>query len=99
MAAQSVLMTAALAIAPGSQTSSCQRSGSWDCRFFPREDNPLSERKSSADRRACVKDRSPSSLESTSYSRNHRDEARIYAAAENQILKDKKLDRTPRRTS
>ena len=55
-----------------------------------------SERKSSADRRAIrgVKDRvAELAKEHKLQAKRHKDEVRIYAAAENQILKDKKLDR------
>ena len=55
-----------------------------------------SERKSSADRRAIrgVKDRvAELAKQHKLQAKRHKDEVRIYAAAENQILKAKKLDR------
>jgi hypothetical protein len=95
LAAQSVLMTAALATA-GITDIDLPKIGVTGLPLFFVTIARSSERKSSADRRAIrgVKDRvAELAKEHKLQSKRHKDEVRIYAAAENQILKDKKLDR------
>ena len=94
LAAQSVLMTAALATA-GIANIILPKIGEVGLPLFFVTIARSSERKSSADRRAIqgVKDRIAELVgEHKIQAKRHRDEARIYAATENQILKDKKLD-------
>ena len=94
LAAQSVLMTAALATA-GIANVMLPKIGEVGLPLFLVTIARSSERKSSADRRATqgVKDRIAELVgEHKLQAKRHRDEARIYAATENQILKDKKLD-------
>ena len=95
LAAQSVLMTAALATV-GIANIVLPKIGEVGLPLFFVTIARSSERKSSADRRAIrgVKDRVAELVgEHKLQSKRHRDETRIYASAENQILKDKKLDR------
>jgi hypothetical protein len=95
LAAQSVLMTAALATA-GIANISLPKIGEIGLALFFVTVARSSERKSSADKRAIrgVKDRvAELAKEHKLQAKRHRNEARIYAAAETQILKDKKLDR------
>ena len=95
LAAQSVLMTASLATV-GIANIDLPKIGVTGLPLFFVTIARSSERKSSADRRAVrgVKDRvAELAKEHKLQAKRHKDEARIYAAAENQILKDKKLDR------
>jgi hypothetical protein len=95
LAAQSVLMTAALATA-GIADIDLPKIGTTGLPLYFVTIARSSERKSSADRRAIrgVKDRvAELAQEHKLVAKRHKDELRIYAAAENQILKDKKLDR------
>ena len=95
LAAQSVLMTASLATA-GISDINLPKIGVTGLPLFFVTVARSSERKSSADRRAIrgVKDRvAELAGEQKLQSKRHRDETRIYASAENAILKDKKLDR------
>jgi hypothetical protein len=95
LAAQSVLMTAVLATA-GIANIDLPKIGETGLPLFFVTIARSSERKSSADRRAIrgVKDRvAELAREHKLHAKRHKDETRIYAAAENQILKDKKLDR------
>ena len=95
LAVQSVLMTAALATA-GIANINLPKIGETGLSLFFVTIARSSERKSSADRRAIrgVKDRvAELAKEHRLQAKRHKDEVRIYAAAENQILKDKKLDR------
>jgi hypothetical protein len=95
LAAQSVLMTAALATA-GIADIDLPKIGVTGLPLFFVTIARSSERKSSADRRAIrgVKDRvAELANEHKQQAKRHKDEVRIYAAAENAILKDKKLDR------
>ena len=95
LAAQSVLMTASLATV-GIADIDLPKIGTTGLPLYFATIARSSERKSSADRRAIrgVKDRVPAWRNSTSCkAKRRKDEVRIYAAAENQILKDKKLDR------
>ena len=95
LAAQSVLMTASLATV-GIANIDLPKIGEVGLPLFFVTIARSSERKSSADRRAIrgVKDRvAELAKEHKLQAKRHKDEARIYAAAENQILKDKKLDR------
>jgi hypothetical protein len=94
LAAQSVLMTASLATV-GIADIDLPKIGTTGLPLFFVTIARSSERKSSADRRAIrgVKDRvAELAKEQKLQAKRHKDEARIYAAAENQILKDKKLD-------
>jgi hypothetical protein len=94
LAAQSVLMTASLA-AVGIADIDLPKIGTTGLPLFFVTIARSSERKSSADRRAIqgVKDRVAELIgEHKLQSKRHRDETRIYASVENQILKDKKLD-------
>jgi Protein of unknown function (DUF3987)/Primase C terminal 2 (PriCT-2) len=95
LAAQSVLMTASLATV-GIADIDLPKIGTTGLPLFFVTIARSSERKSSADRRAIrgVKDRvAELAKEHKLQAKRHKDEVRIYAAAENQILKDKKLDR------
>jgi hypothetical protein len=95
LAAQSVLMTASLATV-GIADIDLPKIGTTGLPLFFVTVARSSERKSSADRRAIrgVKDRvAELAKEHKLQAKRHKDEVRIYAAAENQILKDKKLDR------
>jgi hypothetical protein len=95
LAAQSVLMTASLATV-GIADIDLPKIGTTGLPLFFVTIARSSERKSSADRRAVrgVKDRvAELAKEHKLQAKRHKDEVRIYAAAENQILKDKKLDR------
>jgi Protein of unknown function (DUF3987)/Primase C terminal 2 (PriCT-2) len=95
LAAQSVLMTASLATV-GIANIDLPKIGETGLSLYFVTVARSSERKSSADKRATrgVKDRVAELVkEHTLQAKRHKDEARIYAAAENQILKDKKLDR------
>ena len=95
LAAQSVLMTASLATV-GIADIDLPKIGTTGLPLFFVTIARSSERKSSADRRATrgVKDRvAELAKEHKLQAKRHKDEVRIYAAAENQILKDKKLDR------
>ena len=95
LASQSVLMTASLATV-GIADIDLPKIGRTGLPLFFVTVARSSERKSSADRRAIrgVKDRvAELAKEHKLQAKRHRDEVRIYAAAENQILKDKKLDR------
>ena len=95
LAAQSVLMTASLATV-GIADIDLPKIGTTGLPLFFVTVARSSERKSSADRRAIrgVKDRvAELAREHKLQAKRHKDETRIYAAAENQILKDKKLDR------
>ena len=95
LVAQSVLMTASLATA-GIADIELPKIGVTGLPLFFVTVARSSERKSSADRRAIrgVKDRvAELAGEHKLQSKRHRDETRIYASAENAILKDKKLDR------
>ena len=95
LAAQSVLMTAALATV-GIANIVLPKIGEVGLPLFFVTIARSSERKSSADRRAIrgVKDRvAELAKEHKLQAKRHKDEVRIYAASENQILKDKKLDR------
>ena len=95
LAAQSVLMTASLATV-GIADIDLPKIGTTGLSLYFVTIARSSERKSSADRRAIrgVKDRvAELAKEHKLQAKRHRDEVRIYAAAENQILKDKKLDR------
>jgi hypothetical protein len=94
LAAQSVLMTATLATA-GIADIDLPKIGVTGLALFFVTIARSSERKSSADRRAIrgVKDRvAELAKEQNLQAKRHKDEVRIYAAAENAILKDKKLD-------
>ena len=94
LAAQSVLMTASLATV-GIADIDLPKIGTTGLPLFFVTIARSSERKSSADRRAIrgVKDRvAELAKEHKLQAKRHKDEVRIYAAAENQILKDKKLD-------
>ena len=98
LAAQSVLMTASL-VTVGIANIDLPKIGETGLPLFFVTIARSSERKSSADRRAIrgVKDRvAELAKEHKLQSKRHKDEARIYAAAENAILKDKKLDRKPK---
>ena len=95
LAAQSVLMTASLATV-GIANIDLPKIGVTGLPLFFVTIARSSERKSSADRRAIrgVRDRvAELAKEHKLQAKRHKDEVRIYAAAENQILKDKKLDR------
>jgi hypothetical protein len=95
LAAQSVLMTASLATV-GIADIDLPKIGTTGLSLYFVTIARSSERKSSADRRAIrgVKDRvAELAKEHKLQVKRHKDEVRIYAAAENQILKDKKLDR------
>jgi Protein of unknown function (DUF3987)/Primase C terminal 2 (PriCT-2) len=95
LAAQSVLMTASLATV-GIADIDLPKIGVTGLPLFFVTIARSSERKSSADRRAIrgVKDRvAELAKEHKLQAKRHKDEVRIYAAAENQILKDRKLDR------
>jgi hypothetical protein len=95
LAAQSVLMTASLATV-GIADIDLPKIGVTGLPLFFVTIARSSERKSSADRRAIrgVKDRvAELAKEHKLQAKRHKDEVRIYAAAENQVLKDKKLDR------
>jgi hypothetical protein len=95
LASQSVLMTAALATA-GIADIDLPKIGTVGLSVFFITVARSSERKSAADKRATrgVKDR-VAELEKAHklQAKRHKDETRIYAAAENQILKNKKLTR------
>jgi Protein of unknown function (DUF3987)/Primase C terminal 2 (PriCT-2) len=94
LAAQGVLMTASLATV-GIADIDLPKIGTTGLPLFFVTIARSSERKSSADRRAIrgVKDRvAELAREHKLQAKRHKDEVRIYAAAENQILKDKKLD-------
>ena len=95
LAAQSVLMTASLATV-GIADIDLPKIGTTGLPLFFVTIARSSERKSSADRRAIrgVKDRvAELAREHKLQAKRHKDEGRVYAASENQILKDKKLDR------
>jgi Protein of unknown function (DUF3987)/Primase C terminal 2 (PriCT-2) len=95
LAAQSVLMTASLATV-GIADIDLPKIGVTGLPLFFVTIARSSERKSSADRRAIrgVKDRvAELAKEHKLQAKRHKDEVRIYAAAENQVLKDRKLDR------
>jgi uncharacterized protein DUF3987/primase-like protein len=95
LAAQSVLMTTSLATV-GIADIDLPKIGTTGLSLFFVTIARSSERKSSADRRAIrgVKDRvAELAKEHKLQAKRHKDEVRIYAAAENQILKDRKLDR------
>ncbi|MFZ0603453.1 MAG: DUF3987 domain-containing protein, partial [Roseiarcus sp.] len=95
LAAQSVLMTASLATV-GIADIDLPKIGTTGLPLFFVTIARSSERKSSADRRAIrgVKDRvAELAKEHKLQAKRHKDEGRVYAASENQILKDKKLDR------
>ena len=95
LAAQSVLMTASLATV-GIADIDLPKIGVTGLPLFFVTIARSSERKSLADRRAIrgVKDRvAELAKEHKLQAKRHKDEVRIYAAAENQILKDRKLDR------
>ena len=95
LAAQSVLMTASLSTV-GIADIDLPKIGTTGLPLFFVTIARSSERKSSADRRAIrgVKDRvAELASEHKLQAKRHKDEVRVYAAAENQILKDKKLDR------
>ena len=95
LAAQSVLMTASLATV-GIADIDLPKIGTTGLPLFFVTIARSSERKSSADRRAIrgVKDRvAELAKEHKLQAKRHKDDVRIYAAAENQILKDRKLDR------
>jgi hypothetical protein len=95
LAAQSVLMTASLATV-GIADIDLPKIGTIGLPLFFVTIARSSERKSSADRRAIrgVKDRvAELAKEHKLQAKRHKDDVRIYAASENQILKDKKLDR------
>ena len=95
LAAQSVLMTASLATV-GIANIDLPKIGVTGLPLFFVTIARSSERKSSADRRAIrgVKDRiAELAKEHRLQAKRHKDEVRIYAAAENEILKNKKLDR------
>ena len=94
LAAQSVLMTATLATV-GIADIDLPKIGTTGLPLFFVTIARSRERKSSADRRAIrgVKDRvAELAKEHKLQAKRHKDEVRIYAAAENQILKDRKLD-------
>jgi hypothetical protein len=95
LASQSVLMTASLATA-GIANIVLPKIGGIGLPLFFVTVARSSERKSSADKRALrgVKDRVVELVrERELQEKQHKHEARIYAAAETAILKDKKLDR------
>ena len=92
LAAQSVLMTASLATV-GIADIDLPKIGTTGLPLFFLTIARSSERKSSADRRAIrgVKDRvAELAREHKLQAKRHKDEGRVYAASENQILKDKK---------
>ena len=95
LAAQSVLMTASLATV-GISDIELPKIGVIGLPMFFVTVARSSERKSSADKRATrgVKDRVAELAEDHKLqAKRHKNETRIYAAMENAILKDKKLDR------
>jgi hypothetical protein len=96
LAAQSVLMSASLATA-GIADINLPKIGIVGLPLFFVTIARSSERKSAADKRALrgVKERvAELAQEHTFQAKRHRDEVRIYTSMENQILKDKKLDRS-----